>query len=172
MAGEWNSNPKFFTMVDSLSGSGTHILSPGFWGAVDSVTDADRSKLNQFCPVPFAKQRFVEESAKGPPIKDKRSEDYPKLFWLCFSSLSLDTCFECVINALWFISATYLLLLAEMKWPSLPRCFFFFFCMWAGVERIVQLWIVLLNILSDSHFVGSLNGKLFYFFLAHIGAIG
>lgn len=38
------------------------------------------SKLYQFCPVPFAKQRFVEESAKGPPIKDKRSEDYPKLF--------------------------------------------------------------------------------------------
>ena len=38
------------------------------------------SKLNQFRPVPFAKQRIVEESAKGPPIKDKRSEDYPKLF--------------------------------------------------------------------------------------------
>ncbi|XP_028347818.1 LIM and calponin homology domains-containing protein 1 isoform X8 [Physeter macrocephalus] len=33
------------------------------------------SKLNQFRPVPFAKQRIVEESAKGPPIKDKRCPD-------------------------------------------------------------------------------------------------
>ncbi|XP_057582675.1 LIM and calponin homology domains-containing protein 1 isoform X7 [Hippopotamus amphibius kiboko] len=30
------------------------------------------SNLNQFLPVPFAKQHIVEESAKGPPIKDKR----------------------------------------------------------------------------------------------------
>ncbi|XP_059779073.1 LIM and calponin homology domains-containing protein 1 isoform X4 [Balaenoptera ricei] len=30
------------------------------------------SKLNRFRPVPFAKQRIVEEPAKGPPIKDKR----------------------------------------------------------------------------------------------------
>lgn len=32
---------------------------------------------NQFLPVPFAKQQDVEKSAKGPPMKDKRSEDYP-----------------------------------------------------------------------------------------------
>ncbi|XP_058923001.1 LIM and calponin homology domains-containing protein 1 isoform X3 [Kogia breviceps] len=30
------------------------------------------SKLNEFRPVPFAKQRIVEESVNGPPIKDKR----------------------------------------------------------------------------------------------------
>ncbi|XP_036273528.1 LIM and calponin homology domains-containing protein 1 isoform X2 [Pipistrellus kuhlii] len=30
------------------------------------------SKPNQFLPVPFAKQQEVEESAKGPPTKDKR----------------------------------------------------------------------------------------------------
>lgn len=34
------------------------------------------SKPNQFLPVPFAKQQEVEESVKGPPTKDKRSEDY------------------------------------------------------------------------------------------------
>lgn len=52
------------------------------------------SNPNQFLPVPFAKRQDVEESAKVPPMKDKRSEDYPVLLWLCFSSLSLDTCFE------------------------------------------------------------------------------
>lgn len=86
---------------------------------------------NQFLPVPFAKQHIWEEYAKGPWIKYKRSKDYLKLFWLCFSSLSFDTRFEDVINALWFISATYLLLLAETKclndWPSLPTSVFFFF---------------------------------------------
>uniref|UniRef100_A0A8C9CWR1 LIM and calponin homology domains 1 n=1 Tax=Panthera leo TaxID=9689 RepID=A0A8C9CWR1_PANLE len=30
------------------------------------------SNANQFLPVPFAKQQDVEESAKGPPMKDKR----------------------------------------------------------------------------------------------------
>lgn len=35
------------------------------------------SNPNQFLPVPFAKQQDVEESAKGPPTKDKRSEGYP-----------------------------------------------------------------------------------------------
>lgn len=37
-----------------------------------------RSNPNQFLPVPFAKQHNVEESAKGPPTKDKRSGDYPE----------------------------------------------------------------------------------------------
>lgn len=37
------------------------------------------SNPNQFLPVPFAKQHSMEDSAKGPPIKDKRSEDYPEL---------------------------------------------------------------------------------------------
>lgn len=35
------------------------------------------SNPNQFLPVPFAKQQEMEESAKSPPMKDKRSEDYP-----------------------------------------------------------------------------------------------
>lgn len=34
---------------------------------------------NQFLPVPFTKQQDAEESAKGPPMKDKRSEDHPEL---------------------------------------------------------------------------------------------
>lgn len=36
------------------------------------------ANVNQFLPVPFAKQQDVEESAKGPPLKDKRSEDFPE----------------------------------------------------------------------------------------------
>lgn len=34
------------------------------------------SNPNQFLPVPFAKQQ-EEEAAKGQPMKNKRSEDYP-----------------------------------------------------------------------------------------------
>lgn len=36
------------------------------------------ANVNQFLPVPFAKRQDVEESAKGPPLKDKRSEDFPE----------------------------------------------------------------------------------------------
>jgi len=36
------------------------------------------SNVNQFLPVPFAKRQDVAASAKGPPLKDKRSEDFPE----------------------------------------------------------------------------------------------
>ena len=102
---------------------------PGELGCL-LVTLDPTNQTNSFQFHLQSNERIWEETAKGPSIKDKRSKDYPKLFWLCFSSLSLDPCFEYVINALWFINATYLLLLAETKWlndwPSLPRFFFFF----------------------------------------------
>ena len=102
---------------------------PGELGCL-LVTLDPTNQTNSFQFHLQSNERIWEETAKDPSIKDKRSKDYPKLFWLCFSSLSLDPCFEYVINALWFINATYLLLLAETKWlndwPSLPRFFFFF----------------------------------------------
>lgn len=58
------------------------------------------ANVNQFLPVPFAKRQDVEEAARGPPLKDTRSEDFPELLWFCFSGLSLRRCFEYVINAL------------------------------------------------------------------------
>lgn len=58
------------------------------------------ANVNQFLPVPFAKRQDVEESARGPLLKDKRSADFPEPLWFCFSGLSLRRCFEYVINAL------------------------------------------------------------------------
>lgn len=74
------------------------------------------SNPNQFLPVPFAKQQDVEEAAKGPLMKNKRSEDYPEPLWLCFSSLSLNSCFEYVINASWHIIPLTCCCFQKIEW--------------------------------------------------------
>lgn len=111
------------------------------------------SNANQFLPVPFAKQQDVEESAKGPPMKDKRSEDYPEPLWF----VSLVWAFMDALSMLLTHYGTYPLLLAEMA-QAAKTFFFFLFLHISRYGKNIQLQVFLFSIFSDSPLMGNLNG--------------